>query len=235
MQPTPARAHARLDHWWLLAILGVVVLGFWPSFFRHLRAQDLAHSLHGFTASGWLAGLVVQAWLIARGARVWHRRVAQVMIPMAIAMVVTSMPMMQSLLRAGLANAEFLPLARQLVVYDVTSLLLFTALLSVALANVRRPAIHRRAVAATAMLAIPPALARFLSGPVVGLPFMAGLHGSFWLGNAIMIWLIVRDRRDGVRDWVWPIVLGCMVALEFSMAPVSTTRWWMALTEAAAR
>ncbi|HPV75822.1 MAG TPA: hypothetical protein PLX31_13040, partial [Gemmatimonadaceae bacterium] len=114
-------------------------------------------------------------------------------------------------------------------------LVLFTALLSVALANVRRAAIHRRALAATAMLAIPPALARFLSGSVVGLPFMTGLHASFWLGNAIMLWLIVRDRRDGVRDLVWPVVLGCMIALELYMAPVSRTAWWGAFTDAMAR
>ena len=234
--PSRARTRAgRPDHWWLLASLGVVVLGFWSSFFRSLRAQDLAHSLHGFTASGWLIGLVLQAWLIDRGARAWHRRVAQVMIAMAVAMVVTSIPMMVAILRGGLANAGFRPLARMLVVYDVTALVLFTALLSDALANVRRPAVHRRALAATAMLAIPPALARFLSGSLVGLPFLTGLHASFWLGNAIMVWLIVRDRRDGVRDLVWPTVLASMLALELFMAPVSRTAWWAAFSDAMAK
>lgn len=232
---TPLRRTGRPDHWWLLASLGVVVLGFWPSFFRSLRAQDLAHTLHGFTASGWLVGLVLQAWLIDRGERAWHRRVAQVMIAMAVAMIVTSIPMMESILRGGMANPGFRPLARMLVVYDVTALVLFTALLSVALANVRRAAIHRRALGATAMLAIPPALARFLSGSLVGLPFMTGLHASFWLGNAIMLWLILRDRRDGVRDVVWPVVLGCMIALELYMGPVSRTAWWAAFTDAMAR
>ena len=31
------------------------------------------------------------------------------------------------------------------------------------------------------------------------------------------------------------MVLACMVALEFAMAPVSTTAWWGAPTDAAAR
>ena len=111
------------------------------------------------------------------------------------------------------------------MVYDVTSLLLFTALLSVALANVRRPAIHRRALAATAMLPIPPALARFLSGSLVGLPFLDGTARSL-ARQCDHGLLIVRDRRDGVRDLAWPIVLACMLALEFAMAPVSRTAWW---------
>jgi hypothetical protein len=235
-RPRGARnTKGRPDHWWLLASLGVVVLGFWPSFFRSLRAQDLAHTLHGFTASGWLVGLVLQAWLIDRGERAWHRRVAQVMITMGVAMVVTSIPMMEAILRSGLANANFRPLARMLVVYDVTALMLFTALFSVALANVRRPAVHRRALAATAMLAIPPALARYLSGSLIGLPFMTALHASFWFGNAIMVWLIARDRRDGVRDVVWPVMLACMIALELCMAPVSRTAWWWAFSDAMAR
>ena len=57
---------------------------------------------------------------------------------------------------------------------------------------------------------------------------MTGLHASFWLGNAIMLWLIVRDV-------VWPVVLGCMIALELYMGPVSRTAWWAAFTDAMAR
>jgi len=232
---TAVPAKARDDHWWLLFVLAVVVAGFWPSLFRHMRAQDIPHSLHGFTATGWLVGLIGQAWLISRGERGWHRRVALAMIPMAIAMIVTSMPMMTSILRAGMAQPGFQPLARELVVIDVVSLLMFTGLLSVGLANVRRPALHRRALPATAMLAIPPALARLLAGPIVGLPFPVALHASFFLPYGLLAWLIWRDRRDGVRDAVYPVTLTLLVALQLTMAPVSTTAWWIGFTDWMAR
>lgn len=228
-------AKARDDHWWLLLVLTVVVAGFWPSLFRHMRAQDVAHSLHGFTATGWLVGLIGQAWLVSRGQRIWHRRVALAMIPTAIAMIVTAVPMMRSILRAGLANADFQPLARELVVIDVHSLLVFTGLLSVGLANVRRSALHRRALPATAMLAIPPALSRLLAGPLVGMPFPIALHGCFALPYGLLGWLIWRDRRDGVSDRVYPVTLALIAALQVSMGPVSTTAWWIALTDWMAR
>ncbi len=226
---------ARDDHWWLLGVLVVVVAGFWPSLFRHLRAQDLPHTLHGFTATAWLVGLIGQSWLISRGERGWHRRVALAMVPVAVAMVVTSLPMMVAILRSGIASPGFQPLARLLVVIDVVSLLVFTGFLSVGLVNVRRPAVHRRALPATAMLAIPPALARFLSGPLIGLDFSIALHASFFLPYAILGWLIWRDRRDGVRDAVYPVMVGLMLALELLMAPISTTAQWITFTDWMAR
>jgi hypothetical protein len=233
--PRPKDASPRpspvAEHWWLLLVLLAVVAGFWPSFFRHLQAKDLSHSLHGFTATGWLLGLALQSWLITTGARDWHRRVAMAMIPLAIAMVVTAVPMMQVMLRAGQQNAGFQPLARTLVAYDVATLLCFTGLLSFALANVRRPALHRRALSATALYAIPPALARFFGRPPIGFDFPVALHASFLLGYGILGWLIVADRRRGVKDFVYPFTLVSLVAIQLLMAPVSRTSWWSMLTD----
>jgi hypothetical protein len=118
------RSKPLAEHWWLLLVL---------------------------VATGWPLGLVLQSGLIARGARRWHRRVVMLMIPLALAMVVTAVPMMQVMLRSGQQNTGFQPIARMLVVYDVASLLCLTGPLSFTLANVRRPALHRRALSATAL------------------------------------------------------------------------------------
>jgi len=230
-EPVSKRSAPVVEHWWLLLVLVSVVTGFWPSLFKHLRAQDVSHSLHGFTATGWLLGLILQSWLIARGGRAWHRRVAMGMIPMAIAMIVTSVPMIQAILRTGQQQAGFQPIARMLVAYDVATLLLFTGLLSLALANIRRPAVHRRALSATALLAIPPALSRFFNGPLIGLDFMVALHASFVLGYVILGWLIIADRRRGVRDRVYPVTLAALAGIELLMSPVSTTAAWIAFTD----
>jgi hypothetical protein len=219
------------EHWWLLLVLVSVVAGFWPSFFNRLRAQDLSHSLHGFIATGWLLGLILQSWLIGRRERTWHRRVAMAMIPMAIAMIVTAVPMIQAILRTGQQQPGFQPIARMLVMYDVSTLLLFTGLLSLALVSVRQPAVHRRALSATALVAIPPALARFFNGPLIGLDFTVSLHASFVLGYLILAWLIFDDRRRGVRDRVYPGTLAAIVGIEFLMAPVSTTAAWITFTD----
>ena len=120
-------------------------------------------------------------------------------------MIVTSLPMMTSILRAGMAQPGFQPIARVLVVID----------------------------------AISPALTRLLAGPLVGMPFPVALHASFFLPYGLLGWLIWRDRRDGVRDWVYPITLALLAALlaalELTMAPVYTTTWWIGFTDWMAR
>lgn len=222
------------EHWWLLLTLAVIVAGFWPSFFDRLRAQDVAHSLHGFTSTGWLVGLIVQSVLIARGARAAHRGVALAMIPMAVAMVVTAVPMMGAMLRTGIAEPGFMPIARVLTVVDVVSLALFVGLLSVALVNVRRPPIHRRALASTALLGVSPGLTRLLAG-AFGVPFMVALHASFIYVYAVLAWLIWQDRRAGVRDRVHPVVLVLVAVMQLVMVPLAATGWWSAVTDSLAR
>lgn len=41
-------------HWFVLALLPVTLLAFWPSYFGILREAPLAHHLHGVTSTLWI-------------------------------------------------------------------------------------------------------------------------------------------------------------------------------------
>ncbi len=222
----------RTEYRWLAVVMVAVVAGFWPSFFQHLRAQDLAHTLHGATASLWLVVLWGQGWLIDRRWRVWHRRVAQLALPVAIASVVTALPMITTMLRSAKGDPEALGLLRLLALYDVVTLAWFVWLLSAGLANLRAPALHQRALLATAPLAIPPALTRLLVGPV-GLPPLWALHLSFTGAQLLLLWLVERDWRRGEPAWPYPATLVLLVLLQVALHPVAGsapfvafTNWW---------
>src|ERR1044071_5522559 len=69
----PSYANA---HWYMLAAFGVVMLGFWPTFFQPLSSGTTLRNVHGITSSLWYVALVVQPWLVTHGYVRWHKRVA---------------------------------------------------------------------------------------------------------------------------------------------------------------
>ncbi len=222
------------DHWWLLGILVFLVAGFWPSFFRHLWAGDLAHTLHGLTATGWVLALTGQSWLISRHQRVWHRRVAVIAILMAIGSIITAAPMIPAMVRSS-RGTDFATWAMRLSVYDTVTLAWFAGLLAVGLANIRRPALHQRCLLATAALAIPPGLSRLLARPPIGMDFGWAVHVSFWIANGLLLWLWWRDRRAGVKETTpYATTVALIVALEITIAPIAASAAWTAIAAALA-
>ena len=216
-------------HWWLLGVLALVVAGFWPSFFRRLWAGDLAHTLHGFTASGWVLALAVQGWLISRGLRVWHRRVAAAGILMAMGCVTAAVPMIPAMLGSS-RGTGFATWGLRLAFFDTVTLAWFAGLVAVGLANVRRPALHQRCLLATASLALPPGLSRLMARPPVGMDFGWAVHASFWVTDALLLWLWWRDRRAGVEEaapYLATAVL--LLALELVLAPAGDSATWRAI------
>lgn len=218
------------DHWWLLGLLALVLAGFWPSFFRRLWAGDLAHTLHGFTASGWVLALAAQSWLISRRLRQWHRRLAVAGILLAMASIMTAAPMIPAMLRAS-RGTGFATWGLRLALYDTVTLAWFAGLVATGLANVRRPALHQRCLLATAALAIPPALSRLLARPPIGMDFGWAVHASFWAADALLAWLWWRDRRAGDGETApYAATLALLVAVELVLAPAAASETWRAIT-----
>ncbi len=208
--------------WWLAAITLVTVAGFQPTIQKGPAALDLAHAVHGTAALGWSILLVVQAWLAGQGRRDWHRRLAVLGVACAITMVASSMPMLRALAGAAAASERFRPLAHRLLVMDVLLLALFVLLFAVAMASVRRPRTHARAMAATALLALPAGLGRGYMRLLSIDPVMAS-YLALATGAMLVAALIAADRRSGVREPVLPSVLGALVAIWLLMVTLPQT------------
>lgn len=208
LQSTPRTLHDAAS-WWLLAILVSTVLGFQRTITTRLGVLDVAHAVHGAASMSWLLLLIVQAELARRQRRVAHRLLAVGGIVSALIMCMSAVPMMQTLMAAA-AGGAFIPAF--LAVMDTGLLIGFLALFAVAVTNVRRPAVHARAMAATALVALPPGLGRgamrLLGLDPVGGSLVALTVAVLWLGA-----LSVSDYRAGVRNATYPIFAGWLIVL----------------------
>lgn len=219
---TPPRARSVGLHdrapWWLGAILLTTALGFQRTLTERLGALDLAHTVHGICSTLWLLVLIAQAELARRRERDAHRMLAVVGTVSALGIAMTALPMLANTLAA---TAKVPPpvasMLRELVVLDVGLLILFAGSFAVAVSHIKRPVVHARAMAVTAMVALPPGIGRwymrlFDVDPVVG--------SRLALGTAAMLLtaLILSDRRAGVADRVYPTAL-VVVALIGASSP----------------
>lgn len=224
----PSYAHA---HWYFLAALGAIVAGFWPSFFRPLAARDLAHAVHGITATLWVVALAVQSWLMSRGLRRWHRRVAWVALLVLLPVLVVSALRMVVVMFANPEMPPFLP--PLLAFIDLPSVVFLVVLVTLALRHRRTPEAHKRFMAATVLLGFPPALTRLYAR--VGAPrvdFMTALHGSFVTVELILVALIVADRRAGERRLAYPLTLGFFLLVHLLLEPIGASGAWAGLMAA---
>ena len=210
--------------WWLAGIVSVTMAGFQLKMRNGVAGLDLAHAVHGTAALGWSLLLVLQAWLAGQRRRELHRHFAVLGVMFAVAMVASSAPMLGALASGAVHSEMFRPIGSRLFVLDVLLLALFVMLFAVALANVRRPAVHARALAATGVLALPAGLGRaymwaFNAGPMTG-SWLALGTGMLVLGGVML-----ADRRAGVRDRVLPAVLGAFMLVVVITEGVADAPW----------
>ena len=222
--PRGRPATPALAPWWLGAILLLTMVGFQRVLLTGGAALDVAHAVHGSAALGWSLLLVVQARLAEQRRRDLHRQLAVLGTILAITMVASAPPMLQSLARGATANAGFRPIGHRLLVLDVLTLLMFVGLFALALANVRRPQLHARAIAATGLVALPPGLGRlfmriFPVTPPVGGYLAAGV------AVVLLLALIRADRKAGVSDRVLPAVAIAFVAAVVLTEAVADSAW----------
>jgi hypothetical protein len=217
------RARSLHDHatWWLLAILATTLLGFTRTISTRLGVLDWLHLAHGVASLGWLMVLIAQAEFIRRGERSRHRALAVVGVICAMLLSVTALPMMQSTAAKALTTPSRAAISWFIVSMDVGLLIIYLGAFAVAVANIRQPAVHGRAMAATALVALPPGLGRW---------FMTLFHvnpvtGSYAALAVAIVWLIaliVSDRRAGVRDRVYPGMLAAIVLVTLASGPIAT-------------
>ncbi len=232
MSPTadPVRAPGptyRHEHWYFLASLVPIIGGFWPSFFRPLGSSDFSHTLHGATATLWIVALAVQSWLMARGKVRQHRKFSRWALALLFLLVLSALQMVSAMFD----NAEMPPSLPPLLAFiDLTSIGFLVLLVTLALRHTRTPAAHKRFMAATVLLAFPPALTRLYA--ILGAPaldFMTALHLSFVTVELVLVSLLVADRRAGERQLAHPLSLAFFASVHALMLPVGTSAAWGAI------
>lgn len=210
-------------YWLFVAAFVVTFAGFWPSFFSGTAGLGVVRILHGVVATSWMLLVIVQAWLIERPGptpRRLHRRLGWTSLAFAAALVVTGLMVVHRML----ADPDGLPSSLRLTLawIDLWSLLAFTLLYAGALARRRDRAVHARLMGSTVLVGLIPALGRVFAHYVPGIAGLPGaLHPSFWVVEAVLVLLILRDLRAGRRRTPFAAVLAVFVAIELTMFPAA--------------
>lgn len=229
----PMRGQAAIG---LTLAFGLVLAGFWPSFFADPARNDGPHILHGVFATAWFALLIGQATAVAARHHRLHMALGRWSPVLVGALLATSLAVVSAMLRTPTAalppvvTAATPPdwafvsgggaprdLRLVLVWIDLVSLVQFVLLYTLAMvARDRRD--HGRWLVGTALIALIPALGRLLAGL---LPELGGLPGAldpaFMVVEGLLALLIVRDLWAGKWRWPYPLTLAGFIGMQAMM------------------
>jgi hypothetical protein len=157
----------RLSRALLVILIAVIAVGFAKNFY--LRAWLGTRPLttiawaHGYAMTAWLVLCGLQYTLVALGRTDQHRRLGRWTALMAVLLVVLGIVTIVAAAQRNHAAGSLMQLGVAFVAYDGLSLLLFAALVGLAIRARRRPALHRRLMLMAMVALLPPAFGRLVA------------------------------------------------------------------------
>ncbi|HEX7080758.1 MAG TPA: hypothetical protein VF329_07070 [Gammaproteobacteria bacterium] len=193
-----AASHGKLYFGTAVSMAAVAFAGFVPSYWAPLAAGTLAlHPavhFHGVLFFLWMLYFVAQTALVADGRTGWHRELGLFGIALAAVMAFSGILVQIVSLAAGLQGPQP-EVARYVAALGFSAMLMFTTFVALAIANVRRPEIHRRLMVLASFAIIGAAVVRL----VRLVPGMTTLAERVLLGTVIvdglLVALVLLDRR----------------------------------------
>ena len=245
--------------WMAAACFTIAVLGFMPTYFvpilhGQFNAPPIVH-IHGVVLFSWVAFFFVQTWLVASGRILDHRTwgVLGVSIFTAMVFIVTAVVS----LRVAQASLPGQPAG---VAHDVRAfawvsmggLLFMTPVFILAIANIRRPEVHKRLMLLMTISMLPAPIARWFlvllappPGPApvlaAGLPIVSAppvfvsIPPSL-VANLLVIVAITYDWRTRGRPHPVYLIGGAILLLiQMTAVPVANSPAWQAIAAALGR
>lgn len=219
--------------WYFALAIVVTWVGFSMSYFARIGEVDLFTHLHGASAGGWMLLLVIQPILYRRGQWKLHRKLGWlgtlVLVPI---LVIGGLAMMHGMMkRASVAPPGTADIAYVLVYLDTLSLVMFPLFLALSLRYGRQVQLHARYMACTVLVLLPPAITRMLFFIPWFNSFSRNLNGSFFTVEAILLLLLIDDKRKGRIQAPYSIALVLFGLVHLTMFTVGTSAWWHALMD----
>lgn len=213
-----------------VAIVATVFVGFARSFFLHPLFPEWPvppepiFAVHGVAFTAWIALLVTQAMLVARGRTDLHRKLGVLGVALAVAMVVlgTLGALVAARRPTGFIDIPVPPL--QFLIVPLSALALFALFVALAIARRRDPQSHKRLMLLASIQLVTAAIARWPMVMDYGPPAYFGLTDLF------VVAIAVRDYRT--RGALHPATLwGGMLAIAMQPAQLmaSGTQAWLAV------
>ena len=228
----------------------IALVGFAPTYLIPLAANRFEAPapvhIHGLLFFGWTMVLVFQTRLVGRGRIDLHRALGLGGISLATAMVFTGVTLVVHNL-SELTAVGHAATARAGAIVATTQISMFAAFFAVAIANVRRPEIHKRAMllatvnlmnAAAARLVL--ALAATTAGMSIadfraranpGQVLVAGVGGALVVDLLILAAIVYDWRTRGRPHRIYVIGGACVLAVQVLRIPLAQTAIGRSLTD----
>ncbi len=222
------------------SFVAVAVIGFAPGYWiplvrGTLDVPPIIH-LHALFFYGWTLLFLRQTWLTSSGQLSRHRELGvaggAVATGMLFVGLLAAVASFQRSAAAGFGDA-----ARQFSIVSVSGIVLFAALVLIAMINVKKPEVHKRLMVVATASILQAAVARLLllflvtrpagptgalSPPPVFVTIMPGV-----VANLFIVAGMIHDRRTTGRvHRVYWIAGAAVLAVQVLRVPVSTSTAW---------
>ncbi len=229
-----------------IVCFAVGLIGFGPTYWMPMMRGTLSLPpilhLHAFFFYGWLLMFMRQTWLASTGEIARHRSLGLAGIALATGMCFVGIAAAVLSMR----HAEALgigPRGRAFSIVSITAAALFAALFATAIANVRKPEIHKRLLLVGTASLLQAAVGRWFvlfkapgnlpetggvsSPPPVFVTVMPGL-----LVDLLIVAGMIHDKRTQgrIHPAYW-IGLVCVLSVQLLRAPLSETTAWLGVAD----
>jgi hypothetical protein len=189
---------------------------------------------HGLLFFAWTLYFAFQSWLAASGEVARHRTMGMIGVSLATAMTIFGFLVAVNAMKRSAAlgmTDEGIAFA----IVPLSGILFFAVVVTLAIANVRRPEIHKRLMLLAGISLLDAAVARwfltFLAPPgAVGPPPVPVTIGPAFVAYLLLMVAIVFDWRTSGRPHPVYVYGGvALIAIKLLNWPISTTTAWHSL------
>lgn len=217
-------------HWYLLALLMLTALAFWPGYLTKLQQSPPITHFHGITATLWMLLLIGQAWFAARRRFALHRALGRASYVVAPLFVIGGLGVVHRILASE--REFFLEFGRSLGLMDTLATLYFAAAVGLAIHYRQQVELHARLMLSTAILLFPAVFSRFVPNYLAGnIGFLTVMDISFVAAELAAIALVLDDRRRGGIRAPYVGVLVLTLVQHASFRPARTNPLWGSFAE----
>lgn len=213
---------------WFATLGLAAVAAFWPSYLTRLADVGLPVHAHALAMTAWIVLLVAQAWLMRSGRRAAHRalgRLSYLLVPLTVLATL-------ALARHMLRHAKT-PLTDETLYFlylQLSLIAVFALCWTQAIRHRRTPHLHAAWMIGTALALVDPIGARILFHAFGAQPPLMQFV-TFAAVDAILLALLLRERRRAPPVRAYPLLLAVFVATQLPTFFLYRTAGWRAFAE----
>jgi hypothetical protein len=207
MKSTNSKMYFDISGYYFFGLIGLAILGFWPSYFAKFfnGTADFPFYFHFHTTMMclWMLLLVIQPLLIRKKKLTLHKwigKLSYVLFPVMFISILLLVHSRNHLDENNLYMELFIPF-KDLLILGIAYL--------IAIKYRKNIDIHARAMIATGIVFIEPALVRFIDYAIVPLPVAYAL--AILILYSLLLFLIIKERKQKKGRWVFPLILGLYI------------------------